>query len=57
LQVSGVGHDDGRNALVAFAKEALDDPLYTPGGVINTMIDGDDGDDEPVAAVLVAVDG
>ena len=55
--MSGVGHDDGRNALVAFAKEALDDHLYTPGGVTNTMIDGDDGDDEPVAAVLVAVDG
>ena len=57
LQESGVGHDNGRNALVAFAKEAQDDPLCTPGGVINPMIDGDDGDDKPVAAVLVTVDG
>ena len=56
MRESGVGHDDGRNALVAFAKEAQDDPLYSPGGVINLMVDGDDGDDEPVAAVLVAVD-
>ena len=57
MRESGVGHDDGRNALVAFAKEAQDDPLYSPGGVINPMVDGDDGDDKPVAAVLVTVDG